>query len=181
MVKVPTWQCRSLAVAAPRGAPSGSGCLGTPSERLGHWAPRPLPRVLELAAFKVTDSTAFDSSGTTGFKPTAARVPRDGVCQTGLEPQTNRPQAGLLLTRSGLALDRPSRSRTPSTASDRSPTPSPAARSSTPYSLRRGRPPSPPRRRRCRWRGYLNPDPDPNPNPNHNPSPNPNPNPNPNP
>ena len=40
MVEVPYWQCPRLATAPPQGAPGGSGRLGTPRERLGHWAPR---------------------------------------------------------------------------------------------------------------------------------------------
>ena len=36
----------------------------------------------------------------------AATTPLHAVCHTGLEPQTSRPQAGVLLTRLSLALDR---------------------------------------------------------------------------
>ena len=31
--------------------------------RLGHWAPQPLPRLLERAASRITESTAFDRAG----------------------------------------------------------------------------------------------------------------------
>ena len=37
MVKVPPWQRPSSAPAAPWGAPGGSGQLGTPKARPGHW------------------------------------------------------------------------------------------------------------------------------------------------
>ena len=38
-LEVPPWQRPSSAPAPPRGAPSGSGQLGTPRERPAHWAP----------------------------------------------------------------------------------------------------------------------------------------------
>ena len=39
MVKVPPWRCPSSAPVPPRGAPGGSGQLGTPRVRPRHWAP----------------------------------------------------------------------------------------------------------------------------------------------
>ena len=59
MVKVPPWQCPSSAPVPPQGAPGGSGQLETPRREAGPLGAQPLPRVLELAASKVADSTAF--------------------------------------------------------------------------------------------------------------------------
>eukprot|EP00964_Phaeocystis_antarctica_P048199 scaffold27896_cov49-Phaeocystis_antarctica.AAC.2 len=73
---------------------------------------RPLPRVLERAASKVADSTAVDPSG--GALPddllplplyaTATQGSNPGLADRTPE-RSSRPQAGLLLTRSGLASD----------------------------------------------------------------------------
>ena len=52
-VKVPpAGQHPSSAPAPLQGAPGGSGQLGTPRKRPTHWAPQPLPRLLERAASK---------------------------------------------------------------------------------------------------------------------------------
>ena len=71
----PPWQQRpSSALAPPRGAPGGSGRLGTPKgEEAAPLLPPPLlpppllppppPRLLELAASKAADSPAFDRAG----------------------------------------------------------------------------------------------------------------------
>ena len=60
MVKHPPWQCLRSALAPPQVAPDGFGRLGLHRGGSGHWAPQPLPRVLELAASKAADSIAFD-------------------------------------------------------------------------------------------------------------------------
>eukprot|EP00964_Phaeocystis_antarctica_P050803 scaffold29574_cov48-Phaeocystis_antarctica.AAC.2 len=59
MVKVPPWQGPSSPSVPPRGAPGGSGRPGTPKP-LGA---QPRPRVLERAASKAADSTAFGHAG----------------------------------------------------------------------------------------------------------------------
>ena len=61
----PPWQQRpSSALAPPRGAPGGSGRLGTPKgEEAAPLLPPPPPRLLELAASKAADSPAFDRAG----------------------------------------------------------------------------------------------------------------------
>ena len=57
-------RARQLLLRARRAALGRSNSLG--EERLGHWAPQPLPRVLEPAASKGADSTV---SGHTGARP----------------------------------------------------------------------------------------------------------------
>jgi hypothetical protein len=47
-----------------RAAPGGSGQLGNPRARLGHWGPQPLPRLLEPARrLRVASLTASDYPG----------------------------------------------------------------------------------------------------------------------
>ena len=59
----PLWQGPSSPPTPPRGAPGGSGQFGAPREEAGPLGAPPPPRVLELAASKVADSTTFDHSG----------------------------------------------------------------------------------------------------------------------
>ena len=61
----------------PQGAPGGSGQLGTRMEAQSLGA-QPLPLVLERAASKAADVTAFDHSGAGGDTGGVGRVP----CQT---------------------------------------------------------------------------------------------------
>ena len=64
--KCPPWQCPSSAPAPPQGAPGGSGQPGTPSKMPRPLGAQPLPRVLEPAASKAADFTAFDHVGMGG-------------------------------------------------------------------------------------------------------------------
>ena len=80
MVKAPPWQHHSLAPAPPQGAPGGSGQLGTLRAAARHIRGRdqatgakPLPRVLEQTASKVTDVTASDHLGDGGRLPHVQR------------------------------------------------------------------------------------------------------------
>ena len=55
MLKLSPWQCPSSAIAAPRGAPGGSGKPGSPLFEAQPLGPHPPPQLLELAASKVAD------------------------------------------------------------------------------------------------------------------------------
>eukprot|EP00964_Phaeocystis_antarctica_P089799 scaffold57351_cov50-Phaeocystis_antarctica.AAC.5 len=56
-------KCPSSAPVPPQGAPGGSGQLGAPRAEACPLVAQPLPRVLELAASRAADFTAFDHSG----------------------------------------------------------------------------------------------------------------------
>ena len=80
MLKVPPpWQCPSSAPVPPQGAPGGYGQFGAPREEAGPLGAQLLPRVLELAASKPADFTAFDPAGapsvTTWLTPTPTPTP----------------------------------------------------------------------------------------------------------
>ena len=72
MVKVPLWQAPSSAPAPPQGAPGGSGWRARPGGEVSPPGAQPLPLVLELAASKVADFTAFDHPG---GRPPSTRPP----------------------------------------------------------------------------------------------------------
>eukprot|EP00964_Phaeocystis_antarctica_P154914 scaffold123835_cov57-Phaeocystis_antarctica.AAC.1 len=55
-----------------KGAPGGSRQPGTPRARPRPLATQPLPRVLEPAASKAADFTAFDHVGAASWVPRAA-------------------------------------------------------------------------------------------------------------
>ena len=64
MVKVQSGQCPSTAPVPPQGALGGSGRLDTPRGEIpGTLSAQPLPRVLELAASRAADVTAFEHAG----------------------------------------------------------------------------------------------------------------------
>ena len=65
MVKVSPWQCPSSAPVPPQGAWRLWTARHSDSEASSLGA-QPLPRMLELAASKAADSTAFDHSGARG-------------------------------------------------------------------------------------------------------------------
>ena len=66
--------CPSSAPAAPQAAPGGSGRLGTPRVEARPLGALPLPPMLELAASKVADFTAFDRLGSSACS-SARRAP----------------------------------------------------------------------------------------------------------
>ena len=60
---MPPWQCPSSPPTPPQGAFGGSGRRALPGGEAGPPGAQPLPRVLELAAPKAADSTAFYDLG----------------------------------------------------------------------------------------------------------------------
>eukprot|EP00964_Phaeocystis_antarctica_P041450 scaffold23688_cov51-Phaeocystis_antarctica.AAC.4 len=75
-LKVPPWQCPSSAPVPPQGAPGGSGQLSTSRERATHsLGAQPPPRVLELAASKAADFTAFNHIQVGSSRALPSRLP----------------------------------------------------------------------------------------------------------
>ena len=72
----------SSAPAPPRGAPGGSGQLGTPQEEDGPLSTRPLPRVPEPAASKVADFTASGRAGAHCVPRMRGQVPKRRRCSS---------------------------------------------------------------------------------------------------
>ena len=71
-LKVLSWQHPSSAPVPPQGKPGGSGRPETHRRGTGPLGAQPLPQVLERAASKAADFTAFDHAGT--ISPTTAQI-----------------------------------------------------------------------------------------------------------
>ena len=79
----PPWQCPSSAPAAPQRAPAGSGQLGTPRARPGHWAPshglggssEPPPKPFTVLGVHCPWTTQARRRGRLHRRPAAPRQP----------------------------------------------------------------------------------------------------------